>query len=281
MKERAICLQLFCCYSWSLCCSTTLFSRCIYVSNSLFWSSLPWFVAISLLLNLWKHPSLLFREVWFEDLYLLASQLLCVAVNQTTETEIKITNAILHSRPVTVTSSWLLFNIIKIHFISPTYFCYTSILHSPSTATSQTNRLSIPSITLIPTSANRSLLTPVSALLGHTQAKLPSHGSSLQRRDAVFCNNSSTRRQPRPWGSHCFVLPRAANACVLAPLSALRHFHFFACLSDSFHVAFPSLCSIERCQLSIFCTVHVLDLMLCLRCYQAAKCDTFSRLASR
>lgn len=236
------------------------------------------------LLNLWKHPSFLFREVWFEDLYLLASQLLCVAVNQTTETEIKITNAILRSRPITVTSSWLLFNVIKIYFISPTCFSYISILHSPSTATSQTNIMSLPSITLIPTPANKSLLTLgtlVLSLLSHTQAKLPSHRSSLQRRDAVFCNNGSTRRQPGPWGSHCFVLPRAANACVPAPLSALWHFHFLAHLSDSFRVAFPSLRSIARCQLSIFCTVHVLDLMLCLRCYRAAKRDTFSRLASR
>lgn len=193
------------------------------------------------LLNLWKHPSLLFREVWFEDLYLLASQLLCVAVHQTTETEIKITNAILHSRPVTVTSSWLLFNIIKIYFVSPTYFCYTSILHSPSTATSQTNRLSIPSITLIPTPANRSLLTPVSALLGHTQAKLPSHRSSLQRRDAVFCNNSLTRRQPDP-----------GEVTVLSCPELLMHVYWLLSLPCGISI------SLHVCQ--------ILSMLLFLRC---------------
>lgn len=41
-------LTTLCCYSWSLCCGIALFSRCIYVPNSLFWSSLPWFVTISL-----------------------------------------------------------------------------------------------------------------------------------------------------------------------------------------------------------------------------------------
>lgn len=46
-KERAI-YSLFRYYSWSLCCSITLFSRYIDFPNSLFWSTLPWFVAISL-----------------------------------------------------------------------------------------------------------------------------------------------------------------------------------------------------------------------------------------
>lgn len=171
-------------------------------------------------------------------------------------------------------------------FISPSCVYYVSILCSSGTAASQTNTLSIPSTTLIPAPANKTLLilgtALISTLLSHTQAEPSSHRPSLQTRDIVACNNSLTWDQSAPWGSCCFVLPRAANACALAPLSALQHFHVFACLSDSFHVAFPLLCTVARfLQLSIFRAVCTLDLALRLRCYRVAKCDTFSRLASR
>lgn len=119
-----------------------------------------------------------------------------MATSQTTQTETKTTNALLHGRPVTVTFPWHLFNIIKMYFISPTYVSYISILSSSSTAASQTNILSTSSTSLIPTPANKSFLTQgtalISASLSHTRAKMSSHQYSPQRRDAVFCNNSKT-----------------------------------------------------------------------------------------
>lgn len=47
-KVRAVHTQLFPCYSWPLCWTITLFSRCIGFAHSPFWSSLSWLVAVSL-----------------------------------------------------------------------------------------------------------------------------------------------------------------------------------------------------------------------------------------
>lgn len=186
-KVRAVHTQLFPCYSWPLCWTITLFSRCIGFAHSPFWSSLSWLVAVSLSYTTPESIPPFFSGRYDLKIYIFwpHSYYSWLSVRKQ---KLKWKQPMLSS--VADLSLSLFPDITKIYFVFPTHVSYTSILHIPSTAAWLTNTLSIPSITLIQSPANKSLLPTgaalISALLSRTQAKLPSHRPSLLRRDIIL-----------------------------------------------------------------------------------------------
>jgi len=109
--------------------------------------------------------------------------------------KIEITNAILHSRPVTVTFSWLLFDIIKIYFPyscvlckHPTQPCHSGI---PNQHTAHPLHNLSPSLLTLGTA-------PIPALLSHAQTKLSSHSSPLQSRERPLHFATAVRDEASP-----------------------------------------------------------------------------------